>query len=222
MRRLAVLRPEPGNGNTSRSARARGFDVLQLALFEVTALDWPLPDLGAHDGLLLTSANALRYGGPGLAALRTLPVVAVGAATANAATNAGFDVMITGEAGSDAVLERAGTRFCRLLHLGGAETTITPLGGVARSVAVYAARRRDIAAEDARALAGTTALLHSPRAAAALRAVLAGAGVPTAELDIACLSSAIATAAGTGWRGATVAAVPTDDALLQAVAMLDD
>lgn len=222
MRRLAVLRPEPGNGKTARFARARGFDVVQLALFDVAATDWAPPDPASFDGLLLTSANAVRLGGHGLATLRALPVLAVGAATAKAAGEAGFDVMMTGDAGADTVLQRAAQRFSRLLHLGGVDTTIAPIGPVARSIAVYAARARAIAAPDAAELAGTTALLHSPRAAVALCTVLAGAAIPRAALDLACLSGAIAAAAGTGWRGCAVAAAPTDDALLHAVTTLDD
>ena len=48
---------------------------------------------------MLTSANAIRHGGAGLERLRSLPVHAVGEATAAAAREAGFAVAGIGEGG---------------------------------------------------------------------------------------------------------------------------
>lgn len=217
-----MLRPEPGNSTTAEAARGRGFEVLQRPLFEIVALDWAAPDVALYDGLMLTSANAVRWAGESLPAMRSLPVLAVGEATARAAAAAGFDVMMTGFAGAHDLLEHAGETFSRLLHLGGAQTTIVEAGAVARSIAVYAARTLTITLAEAATLAGTTALLHSPRAAKALQKLLARAAIPRAALRIACFSDAVATAAGGGWEGRAVAAHPTDAALLDAASTLFD
>ena len=69
---LAVLRPEPGNAATRERAEIAGFATVALPLFEVRALAWDAPDPGAFDALILTSANALRFGGGGLAAFTSL------------------------------------------------------------------------------------------------------------------------------------------------------
>lgn len=225
MSTLAILRPEPGNSKTAQAARRRGFGVLQLPLFECVALDWVVPEVSVHDGLLLTSANALRWGGAGLAEMRALPVVAVGAATAKAAVDAGFDVMIVGDADAQGLLAQAGGQFSRLLHLGGADTSIITEGvavhpAITRSIAVYAARATSVSLDAAQKLRGTTALLHSPRAARALRAVLAGADIPPAALCIACFSPTVRAVAEAGWRDCATAATPTDAALLDAAATL--
>ena len=90
MRRVLVLRPEPGATATVRQARERGLDAVAVPLFEVDPMAWEAPDPFGFDGLLLTSANALRHGGDRLQSLRGLPVYAVGDATAEAAREAGL------------------------------------------------------------------------------------------------------------------------------------
>ena len=88
MRRLLVLRPEPGASATVKRARERGLEAVAAPLFEVEPLTWQAPDVDAFDGLLLTSANAVRHGGDELLKLRGLEVYAVGEATADAAASA--------------------------------------------------------------------------------------------------------------------------------------
>jgi len=95
-RPLAILRPEPGNSATAGRIEALGLQAIRLPLFAVRALDWTPPDPADHDALLLTSANAVRFGGPHLADLLPLPVLAVGEKTAEAGRLAGFDVMAAG------------------------------------------------------------------------------------------------------------------------------
>ena len=97
MTRVLVLRPEPGASATVDRARAMGLDAVATPLFEVEPLDWDVPEASGFDGVLLTSANALRHGGDGLQALRGLKAYAVGDATAQAAREAGFDVAATGD-----------------------------------------------------------------------------------------------------------------------------
>ena len=84
MKRLAVLRPEPGARATVERARAMGLDAFAMPLFKVEAVAWDVPDPNEFDALLLTSANAVRHGGAGLRRVLDSPVHAVGEATADA------------------------------------------------------------------------------------------------------------------------------------------
>ena len=63
MSALLVLRPEPGASATVERARELGLDAVAVPLFEIEAMDWDAPEPGGFDGLLLTSANAVRCGG---------------------------------------------------------------------------------------------------------------------------------------------------------------
>ena len=96
MRRVVVLRPEPGASETVARARKLGLDAVAIPLFEVEPMDWTAPEAGGFDGLLLTSANAVRHGGEQLQSLRGLPVYVVGKSTGGAAREAGFDVKSVG------------------------------------------------------------------------------------------------------------------------------
>lgn len=209
-RPLAVLRPQPGNAATVARIAALGLVAIPLPLFVVHALDWTVPELAEVDALLVTSANAIRHGGEGLAALKALPVVAVGAATALAARQAGFFVSATGEAGVGDAIARAGP--LRLLHLAGrdrASDTGLP------TLTVYASDSIDV---DASVLIDSIALVHSPRAAQRLAEI-----VPDRRrIAITAISGAVAVAAGGGWRGVTVAESPTDAALIAAARTLAD
>src|SRR5690349_3328000 len=98
MPRLLVLRPEPGASATAERAKALGLDPLVVPLFEVEPVEWQAPEPAGFDGLLLTSANAVRQAGVQLERLRGLKAYAVGGATAEAARKAGFDIAATGEA----------------------------------------------------------------------------------------------------------------------------
>src|SRR4051794_25280604 len=104
MRRLVVLRPEPGASATAERARMLGLEPVMVPLFEVEPVAWQAPDAARFDALLLTSANAVRMGGEELSKLRRLPVHAVGEATARSALDAGFDVASLGDAGVDRLL----------------------------------------------------------------------------------------------------------------------
>ena len=91
MRRLVILRPEPGASATADAARGMGLDPVRMPLFRIEPIAWDAPEASGFDGLLLTSANAVRQAGDKLQALRGLRVYAVGEATGNAARNADFD-----------------------------------------------------------------------------------------------------------------------------------
>jgi uroporphyrinogen-III synthase len=216
--RLAVLRPEPGNAATAARAEALGATVVRLPLFEVHPLAWIAPDPAQFDALLLTSANAVRHGG--LQAMRRLPVLAVGAATAKAARAAGFAVARTGSGDAAALLDDS-PDFSRILHLAGRDRAASG-GRVTTAISVYASDPVAIAAEAIAALAGSIAVLHSARAAARFAELVDHAGLARDTLCLAAISAVVAQAAGSGWRAVTVAPVPSDAALLAAAFRLGD
>ena len=214
MRRVAVVRPEPGASATLERARGQGLDAFALPLFEVVPVDWDPPDARQFDGVLLTSANALRHGGDALQSLSGLPAYAVGEATAEAARGAGFAVAATGAAGIDSLLGAIDPEL-RLIHPCGRDRTETdPARQAITPVAVYEARA--IAVTDLKNLGGCVILIHSSRAARRLAEL---ADDPS-NIAIAAISPAAAEAAGPGWEQVEAAATPDDGALLALAARL--
>ncbi|MEO9130124.1 MAG: uroporphyrinogen-III synthase [Sphingomonas sp.] len=221
-RPLAVLRPEPGNTATANRIEALGLQAIRLPLFGVQALAWTPPDPADHDALLLTSANAVRFGGADLSAFKSLPVLAVGERTAESARLAGFDVMAVGKTGAAEMLGVAGARgLSRVLYLGGRDRAIEARGPIARAIAVYASEEVPVSAEWIERLLGATALLHSARAAARLGALVDAHVIARSAITIAALSPTVAAAAGAGWAMVAIAAAPTDAALIEAACTRD-
>ncbi len=214
MTRVLVLRPEPGAGATARQARQCGLDAVAIPLFEIEPVQWQAPEPRSFDGLLLTSANAVRFGGAAPRELHDLQVYAVGEATAEAAREAGFDVAAIGGSGVDRLLGSIDAQL-KLLHLCGedrrapddARQPITPL-------VVY--RAKPIDQPDLTDIANSIALIHSPRAGRRFAELVSD----RRAITIAAISQAAAQAVGDGWRAVQVAAKPTDDALLALAASL--
>lgn len=226
MRRVLVLRPQPGADATAARAAGIGLTATVAPLFTTAALPWDAPAPDAYDVLMLTSANAVRLGGVQLAAYRGLPVFAVGEATAAAARAAGFATVRAGDTDIVALLALiAGAGFRRVLHLTGREHRDVghPALGIDR-VPVYAANAVGALPEAARtALAeGAVAMLHSPRAGACFAALIDTGAGDRAAIRIAAISAAAAAAAGEGWAAVAVAEMPNDSALLAATARLCD
>lgn len=224
--KLLILRPEPGAGMTAARARALGLDPVVAPLFTVSPLPWSAPDPAGFDGVMMTSANAARHAGPALAAFRHLPLYAVGRATADAAAEAGFAEVRTGD-GDVATLAAlaAGHGVRTLLHLAGRDHKPFAQGllHVERRI-VYASDAVDeLPATALVALrAGAVVVLHSARAAACFRTLLGVAGVERGTVAIAAISAAALAEAGAGWRAAIASAEPGDEALLAAAARLCD
>ena len=215
-RAALVLRPEPGASDTARRLRAIGVPVRCCPLFAVSPVAWRVPDAGAYDALLLTSANAIRHAD--LSGLAALPVLAVGEATAAAARRAGLRVVLTGNGGAAELVEAARTRgFARPLHLAGRDRIVLP--GVDQ-IAVYASE--PVEAEGIREWAGQIALLHSARAARRFAELATRHRIDRATIDIVALSAAVADAAGGGWTSVTVASQPDDAAMAAATRALID
>lgn len=219
-RPIAVLRPEPGNAQTAAAVEAAGGRAIRLPLFEVRPLPWTVPALASHDAMILSSANAIRHAGPGLGALLTLPVLAVGEATAAAARDAGFRVIARGDGGIEALMaaaEAAGVR--RALHLTGVDHRPGDPCVIARTICVYESVAVPMDGEAAARLSGSVALIHSVRAAQALGALT---GVERMTTTIVAISLAAADAAGPGWQQVAVAPHPSDDALIALALRLAD
>ena len=209
MRPLIILRPEPGAGASAERAAAMGLEVRRLPLFEVRPLPWTAPDPSRFDGLLLTSANAVRHAGDGLARLSALPVHAVGEATAEAARQAGLRVVAVGSGGIERMRLPTGAR---LLHLAGRDHRDSE---AAETIAVYEAAAVEYPA-GLPGLDGSVAAVHSPRAGRRL-AELAEVRSGTA---IAAISPAAAQACGGGWERVESAERPADASLLALAARL--
>lgn len=216
MKPLVLLRPEPGASLSAARAAAMGIDmVVRMPLFEVRSVDWEGPDPSGFDALLLTSANAVRHAGAGLARYRDLPVHAVGDATAAAASAEGLLVDRVGDGGVDALLAML-PESRRLLHLAGAARrapadarhAITP-------VVVYESVARTPG--DVLPLVDAVACVHSPRAGERLAEVVDGARLDRARIAIAAISETSADRCGTGWAHLATATSP-DDATLLALA----
>ena len=216
MRRLVILRPEPGASATAERARAMGLEPVAMPLFEVEPVNWAAPDAGSFDALLLTSANAVRHGGEGLQKLRQLPVHAVGEATAAAAREAGFDIASTGDAGVDRLLGSIESDV-RLLHLCGEHRTETRAKQAITAVPVYRATELPIT-DDFQRIEGQVAAVHSPRAGKRL----AELAIDRSTVRIAAISKTAASTAGAGWERCEAAATPDEAALLALAARLCD
>jgi uroporphyrinogen-III synthase len=208
MRRVLVLRPEPGAAATVERARAFGLDAVAVPLFEIEPVPWEVPEAGGFDALLLTSANAVRCAGDALKDLRGLPVYAVGEATAEAARSAGFDIASAGDSGVERLLGSIDQEL-KLLHLcredrrapEQARQAITP-------IVVYRAKAVD--SPDLSQSEGTVALVHSPRAGERLAELVTERG----SVMVAAISPAAAASVGEGWAAVESAERPNDDALL--------
>lgn len=214
---LIVIRPQPGCDASVGAARELGLEAHGFALFEVRPLAWTPPDRDNFDALLVGSANALRHGGDGLAALAGKPVYAVGAATAAACRDAGFDVVVTGQGALQSVLSSLHPEHRRLLRLSGAaRVPLDPPAGVSIAERVVY-DSRPVPMPDALAeLLGSAAVIavHSAEAARQLRAQCEARRIDRSRLTLATIGPRVVAAAGSGWREVRPAAQPSEAALL--------
>lgn len=214
MRRVLILRPEPGASATLTKAREQGFEPIAVPLFELEPIDWEAPEAGSFDGLLLTSANAVLHGGEQLNDYRGLQVYAVGQATADAARGGGFGVASVGSAGVDRLLGSIDPDL-KLLHLCG-EDRREPDQPKQKITAVAVYRARPVEKPELGDISGTVALIHSPRAGARFAELVSD----HSAVVVAAISEAAAQSVGSGWERVETADEATDDALLALAARL--
>jgi uroporphyrinogen-III synthase len=212
-----ITRARPGADATAARVAALGFEAVVDPLLAVETLAFEV-DLSDVRALAFTSANGVEAFARG-SSERGLPVFAVGRATARAAEAAGF-ASVTSADGDVAALARliARAKPGPVLWAGAEDpaadlVALLDAGGVkARAVAVYRTVARAPSDETlARLQAPLTVLLHSPRAARALAAILARRSGPASR--VLCLSEAVA-APVRDLAEVAISARPDDAALL--------
>lgn len=226
MRGVLVTRPEPGASVTAARLAAMGFVPIVLPLTRIVAT---APEaVGPCDAVVATSANALRHA-PGslLAALRDKRLYAVGAATAEAARQAGFrDIATAAGTAADlaGLIGRELAPGARLLHLAGRDRTagfeddLVARGFAVEIVETYRAEELFPETELIRRLPGATplwgALAFSERGGMLLHALAERDGLRHLfeGTRFFCISAKVA--AALPGRDAIVAAAPDEDAVL--------
>ena len=240
MRPLALLtRPRPDSETLAALLRDRGVESLIEPVIDIHPLnDVQLPNLDKMQALLLTSANGVRalaqlLGPPPEA--RHIALLAVGAASAEAARQVGFQNVHSagGDVAALAALGRAQLNPARgpLLHVAGTKVAgdlaamLESHGFDVQRERIYEARARaQLSPESQHALADSKidmVLFFSPRSARAFAKLSCAAAVDSAlaQVTAICLSAAVAEAAsGVTWRRVRIAREPEKAALLDEVA----
>tara|TARA_R100001244_G_scaffold86820_10_gene66469 strand:+ start:3849 stop:4535 length:687 start_codon:yes stop_codon:yes gene_type:complete len=214
---VLILRPMDGARQTERRAQELGLQTVVDPLFSVEPMTWSGPAVQDFDALLLTSANAVAYGGTQLESYHPLPVLAVGEATAAAAVNAGFHIAQTGASGAQTLLDvQPAGRHRSILWLAGEQHGALDAGErQLHIVPVYRSRAIALGKKALACLrAETVVLLHSARAARHLAAELDRLHIRRDRHHAVAFSAKVAEAAGQGWRSVHTACRPDDDALL--------
>jgi uroporphyrinogen-III synthase len=146
--RLAVTRPRPEGERTAQFLRGLGHEAIHAPLLHFIALPFTPPAEAQWNGILFTSANAVRaLTEAACAALTNLPVFAVGERTAEVARDAGF-MHVTFAAGDGQslaalVIEHFDQTRPRLLHVTGEDrafdftTGLAPHGIAVDTIAIY-------------------------------------------------------------------------------------
>lgn len=233
--RLLLTRPESPDGDALKAELlARGHAITSAPLLEVVPVG-RLPPLAGVQALIVTSRNGLRGHEAAPAALKSLTVYAVGAATAARAASAGFRNVVAGDGGARELAGLIRTRVKpedgALLHLAGEqvafdlEAALGQHGFEVRTHTVY--RTEPAAALPAAARDGleNTAfdgvVLMSPRTAKVYAELVAAAGLADATQGLVhfCLSEAVAQELrALGPVNAVVAQAPNSQEMLALIA----
>jgi uroporphyrinogen-III synthase len=202
MARVLITRPEPQASGTAEQLRRLGHVPLVSPLLAYAPTRFQVPDT-AWDALVFTSAQAPRMAAH-LAALKPLPVFAIGTPTAQAAREAGFThAQDAGHGHRDQLVRALAAAKVRCgLYLSGLDersdlvAEAAAAGASLTRIAVYAALPEPaFSAAAMAALAARevdAALLYSPRTARLFRLLMNAAGLPWPP-HVLCLSAAIAT-----------------------------
>ena len=180
--RIWITRAQPGADVTAERVRALGHDAIVAPLLAVRVLPDVAVELAGVAALAFTSANGVRAFADA-SGERSLKVFAVGAATAQAARQAGFKSVLSADGDVDALAEgiavRRGELRGAVLHPGAAEPAGDLAGALekhgveARRLVLYETAPVTLAGAQAALLGKSDAvLLHSPRAAQVLAKLL--------------------------------------------------
>lgn len=208
---LLVTRPQPAADSTAARLRELGHRVHIAPLLATEPVGWQPP--ATAEAIMLTSAAAARFAGPGAARFHHLPAHAVGGATARAATAAGFTDVREGSGTAQQLLDSLAGH---VLHLAGEDRTnvVLPPGLSLTTAIVYRARLLSLDTIPA----VDWVLLYSTRTAAHFATECDRIGAARSGVAIAAISEPALAAAGPGWSGAIAASSPDEDALLAAIA----
>lgn len=229
--RILITRAEPDASAFAGQCRAHGFDPVLAPVMQIDLHKTPV-NLTGVGALAFTSANGVRAFAAN-EARRDLPVFAVGAVTAAAAKAAGFcDVRAAGgdvDSLADHIASESATLEGCLLHLAG-EDRAGDLVASLDARGVPAKRQTLYTAHATRALPPAVvdflksdppewAAFFSPRTARLFIELAHQAGLADAlaQINAACLSDAVATAAGDLWRAKRIAGARNAASLIAAI-----
>lgn len=239
MKSVLVTRPQPAGGELADKLRREGFSVWLAPMTEYVDLPAEVPDLARYQALIFTSAQgvisfARRF-------QERLPIVfAVGDATAQAASRAGFTRVYSaaGDGHDLAKLvkdKKTDLRLERLLHICGEDTAqdigemLAGSGLVVTRVPVYKAKFLDKLPDDVgQALAEgdiTTVTLFSARTAANFARLMQGDDLKgvSRDLEAVCLSDRVAAEIdGLDWKSVVVANTPQMESVIDLLREKDD
>lgn len=236
MMRALITRPREEARALAERVESLGFSPVIEPMIEIRFLDGEIEADGAQ-GIVFTSANGVRAlnrarGGSGLS--RTLPVFAVGGATAAAARAAGFSNIIEGpgtvEGLARLVVARCPPTAGSVIHVCGSfvardlAVLLGPSGiPLTRAVLYESIPSTRMQAETQKLLAArdiAAALFFSPRTAQAFVNLIDDAGIAPSMGSVAALalSPAVAEVLRGPFARVMTAARPTTDALLECLA----
>ena len=228
--RVLVTRPEDDAEPLMAELKARGIDAVLAPLLTINFINGSLLDLSGVQALLMSSANGVRAFA-GRSGKRTLPLVAVGDATARAAKDLGFgDVdSATGDVNDLARLatEKFDPKDGALLHPAGTNVAgdlarqLRKAGFNYRREVLYEAETGErlpvVACEGLRNGDFDGVLIYSPRTGRTFKrlAEAEGLGNGLASVRAYCLSKNVANAiSGLAWSSILTADRPEQVALL--------
>jgi uroporphyrinogen-III synthase len=228
--RLLVTRPRDDAVTLAARLERMGHGALVAPLMEVKFFDGPALELKGVQGVLATSANGIRAFAR-RSKVRDLPVYAVGPQTAEAASEAGFELVHSAEGDAQALAEAVASWTKpgkgALLHAAGTETAgrlrkaLQAKGFAVAVETLYEAEPVAALPQEAhRALQQGKldgVMLFSPRSAKLFSRLVGEAGLAAACARLACFCISAATAAelgGLNFARLAVAGAPNQEAIL--------
>lgn len=214
---MIAIRPEPGLSATLHAGEQLGLPIIGTPLSDIRSIAWDLRDSEEYDGILIGSANAVRHAGDQLAALRHLPVFAVGKKTADAAIEAGFAVEKTGEGGLQKLLDELDERPRKLLRLAGEDHVALAIPrhlNIDTEIVYWVAHHPIPEQIIAELRDKPLVLLHSANAAAHFAEECGRLQIDRGNIRLAAIGPRVLKAAGEGWASASAAEEPNDASLL--------
>lgn len=219
--KIAITRALPEAEDTAAAIRARGAEPIIAPLLEIVPMGYDTSTEGAQ-AILFTSVHGVAAF-PDARGARAIPVLTVGDATAQAARAAGFEHVRSADGDAAALtalaLATLHPQAGKLIHIRGAHVAGDVAGQleaagfvVDRRIAYTAAQAQKLPAALSQPL--DVVLFYSARTAGAYRAL----GAPhAAARTAACMSQAVADAAGPGWGRVIVSERPREDSVLAAI-----